>query len=220
MADARTEQRPPARKRNRRGEGFRLREDIVSAATRILERTGSEEAVTLRAVAREIGIAAPSISAHFADRAAIVDAVVAKELAALFVAMKQAAEPVTLDPVERVIAICRAYFDYAQANPARYRTLLGRRYLEDWEAQSRIMEETAPIMAACLELVADSIQACISAGVTDGSDAYTDTLILWFTVHGIISVPQAVTSLNWPDLHQLLVTCVSRAIRLKEPRQV
>lgn len=60
-----------------------LREDIIAAAAKILERTGSEDAVTLRAVAREVGSAAPSIDAHFAHRTEIIDAVVAKEAALL-----------------------------------------------------------------------------------------------------------------------------------------
>ena len=64
------------RERNRRGEGGRLRDDILAGATALLERTGSEEAVTLRAVAREVGISAPSIYSHFPDREAIVDAIV------------------------------------------------------------------------------------------------------------------------------------------------
>jgi len=53
----------PRHKRNARGQGGRLTEDIVSAALELIEREGTDEAVTLRAVAREIGIAAPSIYA-------------------------------------------------------------------------------------------------------------------------------------------------------------
>ena len=63
------------RQRNARGQGARLTEDIVTGALALIERAGSDEAVTLRAVAREVGIAAPSIYAHFADRDAIVMAV-------------------------------------------------------------------------------------------------------------------------------------------------
>ena len=48
------------RERNRRGEGGKLRADIVAGATQLLEDTGSEDAVTLRAVARQVGISAPS----------------------------------------------------------------------------------------------------------------------------------------------------------------
>jgi AcrR family transcriptional regulator len=49
------------RVRNRRGQGGRLRTDIVTAAAELLDEAGTEQAVTLRAVARRIGIAAPSI---------------------------------------------------------------------------------------------------------------------------------------------------------------
>ena len=53
---------PPARQRNRRGEGDRLREEIITAASQIIGETGDDSALTLRAVARRIGIAAPYIS--------------------------------------------------------------------------------------------------------------------------------------------------------------
>ena len=55
------------RARNRRGEGARLRDDIVAAAVALLDETGDQAAVSLRAVARRVGIAAPSIYRHFAD---------------------------------------------------------------------------------------------------------------------------------------------------------
>ena len=64
------------RERNRRGEGGKLRAEILEGATALLEQNGSEEAVTLRAVARQVGISAPSIYSHFPDREAIVDAIV------------------------------------------------------------------------------------------------------------------------------------------------
>jgi AcrR family transcriptional regulator len=64
------------RVRNARGEGDRLRSDIVGAARAILLEEGHEAAITLRAVARRVGIAAPSIYPHFPSAAAIVQAVV------------------------------------------------------------------------------------------------------------------------------------------------
>lgn len=59
------------RERNRRGQGTRLRAEILAGATQLLEDSGSEEAVTLRAIARQIGISAPSIYSHFPDREAL-----------------------------------------------------------------------------------------------------------------------------------------------------
>ncbi len=71
------------RQLNPRDRGGRLRHEIMAGAAAILERTGNENDVTLRAVAREIGISARSIDRHFASPAEIVDAVVADQLAAL-----------------------------------------------------------------------------------------------------------------------------------------
>jgi AcrR family transcriptional regulator len=64
------------RTRNPRGEGGRLREEIVAAASRLIEEKG-EEAVTLRAIARSAGITAPSIYAYFEDLDEVLEAMVA-----------------------------------------------------------------------------------------------------------------------------------------------
>ncbi|MGB7449338.1 MAG: helix-turn-helix domain-containing protein, partial [Ornithinimicrobium sp.] len=64
------------RVKNRRGEGGRLREDILRGAAELLDQTGQEQAVTLRAVARQIGISAPSIYGHFPNRESMLLATV------------------------------------------------------------------------------------------------------------------------------------------------
>ena len=43
------------RRRNRRGEGGKLREEIIAAAVELLDEGGDERAVTLRSVARQSG---------------------------------------------------------------------------------------------------------------------------------------------------------------------
>ena len=64
----------------------------MAAALALIERTGSAEAVTLRAVAREVGIAAPSIYAHFPDRDAVLMAVVVRIFDELTEAIEQGTE--------------------------------------------------------------------------------------------------------------------------------
>src|ERR1700721_2366283 len=95
-------QEPGRRRRNARGQGARLSEEIVAAALTLIDREGSAEAVTLRAVAREIGIAAPSIYPHFADRDAILAAVVARLFDELTDAIKAGTEAGGADPVDRL----------------------------------------------------------------------------------------------------------------------
>jgi AcrR family transcriptional regulator len=52
---------PTRRHRARRGEGDRLREEILAAAERLLLETGDESAVSIRAVADAVGVTPPSI---------------------------------------------------------------------------------------------------------------------------------------------------------------
>lgn len=201
------------RRRNRRGEGFRLRDDIIAAATAVLEDAGAEDAVTMRAIARRIGVAAPSVARHFPDRTAIIDAVVAEQLAVFHEQLLAAADAAD-EPVERLFALCHAYTGYARAHPARYRILVGRRFVEDWDTEDQVMEQTAPLMAAAIALVTDTIQACIDTGASDSTDAHLDTTILWFALHGLITIPQAITSLPWPDFDDLLATCITKTVGL------
>lgn len=206
----------PKRQRNPRGKGSRLRDDIIDAATTLLERTGSEDALSLRAIARQIGIASPSIDRHFSDITEIIDAVVAKEATTLHQSLVDAAAR-SDDPRRRLEDLAAAYVDYARANPARYRVLVGRRFLDRWGAEGLTMTESAPQLTAIIDLIAAAIQACIDTGVSTSTDAYFDTYLLWFAVHGLITVTGAITSIDWPALDQLLDACITRAARLISP---
>ncbi|MBT2228936.1 TetR/AcrR family transcriptional regulator [Nonomuraea sp. NEAU-A123] len=113
------------RTRNRRGEGSRLRGEIIAAATALLEQAGSEDAITLRGVARQAGVSAPSIYAHFADREEIIGAVVAQAFTELDEALVTTVEGET-DPARRLWKLCEAYLDFAESKPHRYRVAFGR----------------------------------------------------------------------------------------------
>ena len=100
----RRRQRPrPAGPRARRGEGERLRAEILAAAERLLIDTGDESAVSIRAVAEAVGVTPPSIYLHFADRNELLFAVVEEQFGHLDEVMEQAAVGVD-DPLGRVIA--------------------------------------------------------------------------------------------------------------------
>ena len=96
------------RTRNRRGEGARLRQEIVAAAADLLD-SGGESAVTLKDIARMVGISSPSIYAHFPDREAIVAAVVAGTFGELKAELISARDEAGSDPVARLQALCAAY---------------------------------------------------------------------------------------------------------------
>jgi AcrR family transcriptional regulator len=175
-----------------------LRAEIVDGATAILERTGSEEAITLRAIAREIGIAAPSISDHFTDRAAIIDAVVAQELTTLTTELTAAASAGT-DAVDTLCNAWTAYVHFGRTHPGPYRVIFERRFLDLWEDDQREMVETLPVFMASAEMMIGLLQSCIDAGRSESTDAYADSVCIWYFVHGLVALPTSITSFAWPD---------------------
>lgn len=206
-------ERPP-RRRNARGQGHLLRGDIIAGATAILERTGSEEAITLRAIAREIGITAPSIANHFADRAAIIDAVVADQLTDLSSVLVAAAREVS-DPVDALLGAWRAYVEFGRAHPTRYRIIFERRFLSLWDEDERPMVETLPLFTGTVEMMIGLLQTCVDTGRSRSADSVADSVAIWYFVHGMVVLPTTITSFPWPDHGTHLVSGITSLAHLQ-----
>jgi AcrR family transcriptional regulator len=206
----------PRHRRNARGQGHLLRAEIVAGATAILERTGAEDAITLRAIAREIGITAPSISDHFADRAAIIDAVVAEELATLSAQLVAAAQ-VASEPVAALLDAWRAYVEFGRSHPTQYRVIFERRFLALWDDEQRPMVETLPLFTGTVEMMIGLLQTCIAAGLSTSTDATTDSVAIWYFVHGMVALPSTITSFAWPDHAAHLTVGITNLAHLVPP---
>jgi AcrR family transcriptional regulator len=197
-----------ARARNRRGHGTRLRDEIVAAAGRLLDEAGRDDAITLRAVAREVGISAPSIYPHFADRDAIVAAVVDESFGQLISAI-QRATATAQQPVERLRAGCRGYLDYAATAPHRYGLLFTTpRSCDQPEAR------TDDPGAAAFDLLVEGIQACIDAGRSASTDAFGDATVLWLGLHGYATLRAARPAFPWPAGTAVTDHLIAAAARL------
>ncbi|MDI5968558.1 TetR/AcrR family transcriptional regulator [Streptomyces sp. SL13] len=115
----------PQRTRNRWGEGERLRVEILDAASQLLSELGAADGLTIRGVARGVGIAPASIYRHFTDRAALVRGLLEHEFARLRSLMLTADEHCDPeDVVGRVRAQMHAYCAFAVAHPGHYRLML------------------------------------------------------------------------------------------------
>lgn len=107
------------RRRNARGSGALLREEILAAATALLDASETESDLTLRGIACAAGITAPSIYAHFPDRDAILAAVVDRAWQDVVGEIREVAASGT-DPRDRLHRGCAAYVAFAQRHPLRY----------------------------------------------------------------------------------------------------
>ncbi|MFJ8045645.1 TetR/AcrR family transcriptional regulator [Kitasatospora sp. NPDC096147] len=189
------QQEAPARPRNRRGEGTRLREEIVRAAIALIEREGSKEAVTLRAVAREVGIAAPSIYGHFPDREAVVEAVVAEALDRLN-RMTTGARDSIADPVDALLAGCAAYVEFGTREPACYRIIFGS--APQRLATGACRTPASPEGPEALMGLVRSLETVVAAGRSASTDPFGDAVALWTALHGQVTLRAALPDFPWP----------------------
>ncbi|WP_215732298.1 TetR/AcrR family transcriptional regulator [Lentzea atacamensis] len=199
------------RRRNRRGEGGKLREEIIAAAIALLDEGGDERAVTLRSVARKAGIAAPSIYAHFADQPSIMLAVVQQEMDRLAAALREADEKAGQDPRQRLFAVCNAYLDVARQHPQRYRIMFGGLWTPSVEDTSITDDELESLGAEALTLLADVLGACVGAGIAhDSDDLYGDAVALWLGLHGLAHQRAVVRKMPGPaDVAERLITALA-----------
>jgi AcrR family transcriptional regulator len=221
---ARTGRGPTAatrrRQRNARGQGARLTEDIVSGAIALIDRAGTQEAVTLRAVAREIGIAAPSIYAHFPDREAIVMAVVTRVFDELTEAITRGVASAGQDPVSRLVAGCEAYVAFGLEHPERYGVLFSERRIAtvDYCKPVPIGPDGLPVLefgAESFALLVTSIEDCVRAGVSASTDIVADATAVWVAMHGTITLRSTLPGFPWPDPGQFVGQFVRSLARVR-----
>jgi AcrR family transcriptional regulator len=189
--DSATSARGGGRTRNRRGEGALLRDEIVAAAERLLEREGDEEALSLRSVAREAGISAPSIYTHFADREAILDAVLDIAFERLRRLVRDSAEGIE-DPVQRLRSGCQAYARFGMQEPARYRVLFGRRRVQPPAGAGTALPEIWQHRHEAFMTLVEGLADCVKAGRSASTDPYADATTLWTSLHGAVTMRQFV----------------------------
>jgi AcrR family transcriptional regulator len=149
---------------------------IVAAARVVLEAEGGE-ALTMRRLADELGMKAPSLYKHFADKAAIESALIEEAFAELGGALHAA-----VDRAGRrapVAALLAEYRRQARANPNLYRLATAGRLdraaqppgLEDWAGAPFLVVTGDPHRAQALWSFAHGMVSLeIDDRFPDGSD--------------------------------------------------
>lgn len=181
---------PPAdrRRRSPRGGGEQLRAEIIAAARTLMAEAATSENVSMRAVAQAVGVTPPSLYLHFADKDALLTAVVIdvfEELDALMVAAGAGATT----PLDRLEAYGLAYVRFAVDHPRHYR-----------------LATMDPCPTPDIDLVLragawthfnEAVVACMDAGIFPPGDSVAVTLDLWSAAHGLAALQIAKPFLPW-----------------------
>ncbi|MFI6214051.1 TetR/AcrR family transcriptional regulator [Nocardia brasiliensis] len=196
------------RVRNPRGEGARLRDEIVAAAVALLDETGDGSALTLRSVARRAGIAAPSIYRHFPHQSAIMPAVVHDAFAQLDAQLRAAVRAAGDSPRDRLAAVYFGYLEFARARPGRYRTMFGGGWVPDRDDGTVAEGDMAVLGQSSLRLLAAALADCVAAGHARSADPAVDAVALWLGLHGLAHQRAVAPSFPWPAeiVERLVIT--------------
>lgn len=201
----------PARPRNPRGQGARLRRELVDAAVRLLDAGVRDDELSLRAVAKEAGVAAPSIYSHFDDREDMLTGVVEALFAELSQRLLEAQE-LLHEPADRLRSMCLAYCTYAFDRPMHYRALFAR----CWQPSPDVAPEAFPGWDA-FAVLQDAVQECIDARRRKGVDAFESSVRIWAALHGMASLRVTMPRFPWPALEDLVGALVNDCVGRREP---
>ena len=203
------------RPRSRRGDGGRLREEIIESAREILAETGSLDGLTLRGVARRVGIAATSIYLHFPDTDHLAVAATQQIFADLTAAAAAAAAGI-IDPGEALLARCRAYCHFALEHPVHYQVVFHR----DLPPSLAANPEDTPGRRA-FQVLVRAVQACQTAGAaTATGDPFRLASLVWAAEHGLVSLRLSLPQFPWSDLDGLVDEAVTKIMGLtRKPAQ-
>lgn len=159
----------------------------------LLRETGSEDGMSVRAVAERVGVSTPSLYLHFADKQALLDAVCEQVFEDLFRALKEASTE-AYDAFDALRLQGAAYIRFALANPEHYRiVMMGAASAHDPQDE---------IASGAFGYVIDTVTACLGLGVLEG-DPVLLSLKLWAGVHGLAALMIAKPLFPWPSAEEL-----------------
>ena len=143
------------------------REALISAAARLLDQ-GGPTAVTLRAVAKAVGVSHNAPYKHFQDKEDLLAAIASRELSRPGAAATSATDA---DPMQALQRMAQAYVDWAQHHPERFKLTFG-----PWRSGNEELGEAAT--AARGRFVATVVRAQAAGGLIAGDPERVTALIL------------------------------------------
>lgn len=188
-----------ARPRAARGDGERLRGELLDAAEHLLNETGDERAVTIRAIVDRVGVTPPSLYRHFGSKEELIRAAVARRFGALAQAIAQGAGP----PAERGDAAgalrggCLGYLHWAHGEPGGYALLFTSR-------RETLSTPNGPSGTEAFDALTGGIAACQQAGLARDGDPQRMAMLVWAGLHGLASLTTARPGIDWPPLEDLV----------------
>jgi AcrR family transcriptional regulator len=172
-----------------------LRRALLDAAAETLDDTGVDR-LSLREVARRVGVSHAAPAHHFGDKTGLLTALAAEgfELFIAHLGLGADAAGQNASPVGQLASIGRAYADFADRHPGHFDVMF----------RPGLIRTDDPAYASASNAAFDALMAYVGAFQTAGWRAQADTRALsaaaWALAHGIAVLRrQGSLALHYPD---------------------
>jgi AcrR family transcriptional regulator len=160
-----------------------LRAELLDTAIEQLQSEGAE-ALSLRALARSVGVSQTAPYRHFSDKNALLAALATRGYQQLLDDLRAAKTTANDNPDEQLIAIAHAYVNFGIANPDLFKLMFGSSV-----QPSDKHPELREISRQTYHLVSDLLQRGVELGIYKELDdiAYL-TNAAWSGIHGLATL--------------------------------
>jgi AcrR family transcriptional regulator len=159
-----------------------LRTELLDTAIAELASSGAA-ALSLRALARRVGVSQTAPYRHFADKEALLAAMAVRGYAGLLDALHRAGEEAAGAPPAQLAAFAHAYVNYAADNPALFKLMFGPLLQppEKFPALRDVSRETFTVVQQIL-------QRGIDGGEFRAGDVRYLANVAWASIHGMATL--------------------------------
>ncbi|HEU4409405.1 MAG TPA: TetR/AcrR family transcriptional regulator [Polyangiaceae bacterium] len=158
-----------------------LRRKFIDASLELVTERGVE-GLTLRDLAKRVGVTHPAVYRYFPDKAALLASVAEEGFWAMRSEVIKACAPYP-DTRTRFNKLVEAYIRFAVERPAHFRLMFGPEAADKWSNASLRAAETATFNL-CLDAVVEGQRN----GLVRPGDAREVALAGWAMIHGIASL--------------------------------
>ena len=194
-----------------------LRQALIDAALALITEAQNTGHVSLREVARRVGVSQAAPYRHFADKEALLAAVAEEGFQRLLAALQAGDTGDADDPVARLQASGVAYVKFAIAYPAHYRVMFST-FRVDHSVYPSLNGAAEKAFAVMVEAIVDG-QA---AGIIQSGHPQQLAWVAWSLVHGLalLLIEQQLPIVDEPEIlsvAHLATQTLVRGLRQTQP---
>jgi AcrR family transcriptional regulator len=156
-----------------------LRQALIAGAIALITEQ-DVNSLSLREVARRVGVSHTAPYRHFQDKEALLAAVAEEGFIGLTAAMNSGIQQAPEQPLKRLEATGVAYVQFAIAHPSHYRVMFG-----SFRGEQTPHPERAQVGWQAFQVLLNQIEAGQVEKVVRSGDAMQLAWAAWSTVHGL-----------------------------------